>query len=133
MKQTFLRLTLGLVLLFVSGAVFAQSKTTTGTNETVPPKKPLTTNEKADRQLKRITEKLKLTTDQQTKIRAIILVSITQEDADRKEANGDMEKLKGLNRQRDEKKKEEIKKILTPEQLKIYDAPIQKQGPPSGK
>lgn len=133
MKQTFLRLTLGLILLFVSGAVIAQTKTSTGTNEAAPPKKPLTTDEKADRQLKRITEKLTLTTDQQTKIRAIILVSINQEDADRKEANGDMEKLKALNRQRDEKKREEIKKILTPEQLKIYDAPVQKQIPPPAK
>jgi hypothetical protein len=130
MKQTFLRLILGVMMLFAGGVVMAQGNTTSGTVQALPPRKTLTPEEKADRQTRKLTERLTLTNEQQTKVRAILLASIQQEDADRKNANGDMEKLKTLNMQRDEKKREEIKKILTENQVKIYDTPAVRQTPP---
>jgi uncharacterized protein HemX len=130
MKSIILRLTLGVLMLFASGVVFGQDNNGSGSEQVAPPRKHLTPEEKADHQTKKLTERLNLTGDQQTKVRAIILISAKQEEKDRQDAVGDKAQMISLNRQRDEKKREEIKKVLTPDQIKIYDTPSPRQNPP---
>ena len=129
MKNNILKFTLGLVLLFVVGITFGQTQTAPAKEQSSSPAKPMTNDERADKQLKKLTERLTLTNDQQPKVRAILMSSLQQEEADKKTANGDMAKLKELNTKRDEKRKIDIKAILTPKQLEIYNTPVARPNP----
>ena len=55
--------------------------------------------------------------------KALWMTSLKQTQSDKTTANGDQAKMKELQKQNDDTRKAGIRKILTPEQLKIYNTP----------
>jgi protein CpxP len=82
-----------------------------------------TPEERAERQMKMMTEQLTLTADQTTKLQPIILARSTEQTALRqKMQGGDREALMGEYRKLNEKYNTQIKAILTAEQYTKYEA-----------
>jgi Spy/CpxP family protein refolding chaperone len=77
-------------------------------------------NDRKEWEIKRLTEKLNLTNEQVIKVQEIFKNSV-QEEAKRNETNENEEKYGNLMREEHHKKMEAIKKILTPEQLKLFN------------
>jgi len=144
MKKVILNVTLAAVFMIFTAGVFAQSATTPtptapaqGTapaaqTQPQPPRKPLTPEERADRQTAGLTKRLNLTQDQIPKVKELFVTSIKQEEADRKTAAGDKDKFRELSKTRDDNRKAGLKKVLTPEQWEKFNAapaqPAQKPG-----
>jgi Spy/CpxP family protein refolding chaperone len=134
MKKVILNVALAAVFMIVSAGVFAQGAAPTTPPATQvgtpgnqaqpqPPRKPLTVEERADRQTTGMTKRLTLTTDQVPKVKEVILASLKQEDADRTAAGADKDKMIALRKTREDNKKAGLKKILTPEQWEKFNAP----------
>jgi protein CpxP len=132
MKKVILNVTLAVVFMFTTVVVLAQGAahetqpTPAGSapaqTQPQPPRKPLTQEEKADRQTTGMTKRLNLTTDQVPKVKEVILSSIKQEDADRTASGTDKDKMIELRKTREDNKKAALKKILTPEQWEKFNA-----------
>jgi Spy/CpxP family protein refolding chaperone len=131
MKKVILNVALAVVFMFTTVVVVAQGAATpppaqAGTpasqTQPQPPRKPLTPEEKADRQTTGLTKRLTLTTDQVPKVKEVILASVKQEDADRTAAGTDKDKMIALRKTREDNKKAALKKILTPEQWEKFNA-----------
>ncbi len=76
-----------------------------------------TPTERAEAGTKKLTDKVGLTADQQTKVRAIILERVTKSDEIRKKYVGNKEAAKSEVAIVHKDAREKIKAILTPEQL----------------
>jgi Spy/CpxP family protein refolding chaperone len=113
MKNGMLKTTCAAIMLFIAGNLFAQA-----TKTVAPESKHLTQDQRADRSLQKMTGELTLTSDQQPKVREILLTSIKQHDADKASTKGDAAKYKELNEKRMREKREALKKVLTPDQDK---------------
>jgi periplasmic protein CpxP/Spy len=82
-----------------------------------------TPEERAERQLKMLTETLTLTADQSTKLKPILLARLTEQSALReKMQGGDREAMMGEFRKLNDKYNPQIKAVLTAEQYAKYEA-----------
>jgi hypothetical protein len=123
------------VLLFVSGITYAQERgsserpsKTAGQSGERPKMNP---EEMVKRQTQRLVEELKLTKDQEAKVTAINKKYMDKQTGDRSKMRTatDEERTKmfaEMKKNQDEKNKE-IKAVLTPEQVKVFDEKLKKQ------
>jgi ABC-type transporter MlaC component len=79
-----------------------------------------TPEERAKREVDRLTELLKLTADQKTKIQAIELDLNKQMDTKRQAAQGDREAMRTAMQEIQKLREEKFKPVLTADQLKKY-------------
>jgi len=78
-------------------------------------------NDRVERRTKHLTEQLKLTPDQTSKLQEIFKTSLEKEKEIRQKSNGDWEAFKKGAKENRQQRTEAIKKILTPEQLKVFN------------
>ena len=143
MKKVILNVTLAAVFMLATAGVFAQGAapstppaqagTPAAQTQPQPPRKPLTPEEKADRQTAGLTKRLTLTTEQVPKVKEVFVTSIKQEETDRTASAGDKDKFRDLSKTRDENRKAALKKILTPEQWEKFNAPPARPNPTPGQ
>jgi hypothetical protein len=78
-------------------------------------------DERMERKSKHLSEMLKLNSDQETKLKEIMKTSMEKEKEIWTKSNGDREQFKKLSKENHQNTTESIKKILTPEQLKLFN------------
>ena len=113
------------MITFSALASFAQPLfTNAAAYQEVQQDKPATLQERAERVTRRMTEQLGLTADQTTKIQAINLQRITEQQAlrQKRHANADREAMMKDMRALQQKYQEQYKGVLTPEQYAILEA-----------
>ena len=77
--------------------------------------------ERLERMTRHLSEKMNLNADQTHKLQEILKASMQKENEIRTQTNGNREEFKKLSRENWQNRSEAIKKILTPEQLKLYN------------
>jgi len=80
-----------------------------------------TPEQKAQRQTERLTEQLSLTTDQQAKVKEINLAAVSKNESARNDKSLSEEAKKQSFKRNEDARKQMIKALLTPEQLKKFE------------
>ena len=119
------------VLLFVSGITYAQRGTGERPSKTVEQGKPgagrpqMNPEEMLKRQTQRLVDELKLTKEQEVKVAAINKKYMDKQSGDRakmREASDEeIQKMRDEMQKNQAEKNKEIKAVLTPEQVKLFD------------
>lgn len=87
----------------------------------------LSSEERVQRQVEQLQEKLNLTADQKAKVTAIFTAQSQSIDSLRKASNGDSQAMRGKMRPIMDTSEKQLKEVLTDEQEKTYEAYRQEQ------